>query len=113
MKQLYYPKAFKNTIKEIKEWSHKNGSNLNEGELNDVLEAIWHNKIKVNFWISFYSYQHRVEFILTLGTYKNKPLYFQQRNDWGIIYHSIVWEKKDGYILNLNGEWIKEKEISD
>lgn len=107
---MYYPKNLPNTMEEIREWSNQSKSNLNEEELDEILEAIWQEKITIDIWLYFYCYQQGVDFIIIIGSYKDKSLYFQQREDWGVIYHSIVWEDKEGYILNLNGEWREEKE---
>lgn len=64
---------------------------LSEEELDEIIEAIHDQKIDIKVWICLFDYAEMREYIICWGYYKNKHVEFQQRDDWGIIYHSILW----------------------
>lgn len=70
-------------------------SNLTERELTEVWNAILNSEIDVEWWVAFTEIESMREFIITHARYGGFPLYFQQRDDWGVILSSIRWGRVD------------------
>ncbi len=62
---------------------------LSEEQLTDVWNAILDDKIEILFWIYLHDLEIHHDYTIVYAKYNGKDLYFQNRDDWGVILGSI------------------------
>lgn len=62
---------------------------LSEVELEDIINAIYDDKIEYTLTIWLFDLELGHEYKINFGKYNGKNIYFQARDDWDIIYSSI------------------------
>ena len=67
-------------------------SELTEEELTEVWNAIIDRRIKIKLWIWLFDFKTYKEYLIVSAEYKGRELHYQERNDWGVILHSIEWK---------------------